>query len=33
MLFIVNGVYGLQMNIAGILLVLLFRKLGKDTEA
>jgi bile acid:Na+ symporter, BASS family len=31
-LFIVNGVYGLEMYIAGILFVLLFRKFGKDEE-
>jgi hypothetical protein len=31
-LFIVNGVYGLEMYIAGILFVLLFRKFSKDTE-
>ncbi len=32
-LFIVNGVYGLEMYIAGILFVLLFRKFAKDEEA
>jgi predicted Na+-dependent transporter len=31
-LFIVNGVYGLEMYIAGILFVLLFRKFAKDAE-
>jgi BASS family bile acid:Na+ symporter len=31
-LFIVNGVYGLEMYIAGILFVMLFRKFSKDTE-
>ena len=31
-LFIVNGVYGLEMYIAGIFFVLLFRKFSKDTE-
>ena len=31
-LFIVNGVYGLEMYIAGILFVLLFRKFSKNTE-
>ena len=32
-LFIVNGVYGLEMYIAGILFVLLFRKFAPDKEA
>lgn len=31
-LFIVNGVYGLEMYIAGILFVMFFRKFSKETE-
>ena len=31
-LFIVNGVYGLEMYIAGILFVVLFKKFSKDTD-
>ncbi len=32
-LFIVNGVYGLEMYIAGLIFVFLFRKFSKDSEA
>ncbi|HPV40272.1 MAG TPA: hypothetical protein PKX40_03770, partial [Spirochaetota bacterium] len=31
-LFIVNGVYGLEMYIAGLIFVFLFRKFSKNSE-